>query len=134
MIRNGQCLAQKPVSVLVVDSRAAQLSETASILQDAGYSVTRALGFEEGRRSLDAKRPAVLITSVRLGPFNGLHLVVRSRGGDPAMAAILTHDVVDPVLEREARQQDAIMLLTPCDRQTLLNLVDASVASSLKSH
>lgn len=132
MISQGQA-ADKSASVLVVDSHAAELSATAAILETAGYQVARALGFEEGRRSLDSVQPAVLITSVRLGSFNGLHLIVRSRVSRPSMAAILTHDVSDPVLEREARMQDAIFLSKPWDPQTLLNLVAASVASSAKA-
>lgn len=124
---------EKSVSVLVVDSHSAELAATAAILEGGGYQVSRALGFEEGRRSLDSVQPAVLITSVRLGSFNGLHLIVRSRVSCPSMTAILMHDFSDPVLEREARMQDAIFLSRPWDPQTLLNLVAESVASSAKA-
>ena len=119
-------------SILVVDSHAAELGKTVAVLRGAGYHVVPVLGFDEARRTLDQMEPTLLVTSVRLGSYNGLHLVVRSRVSRPAMAAILTHDVVDPVLERDARTQEAAFLLTPCSAQTLLDLVKTSVTSALR--
>ena len=123
---------QPQPSILVVDSHAAELGKTVAVLRRAGYHVVPALGFEEARHTLDRMEPTVLVTSVRLGSYNGLHLVVRSRVSRPAMSAILTHDIVDPVLERDARMQEAAFLLTPCSPQTLLDLVKTSVDSALR--
>ena len=119
--------------ILVVDSHAAELGKTAAVLRGAGYDVVSALGFVEARRTLDRIEPAVLVTSVRLGPYNGLHLVVRSRVSRPSMAAILTHDIADPVLEREARGHEAAFLLTPVHPEVLLDLVKSSVNLSLRA-
>lgn len=117
-------------SILVVDAHAGELGKTVAVLRGAGYRVVPVLGFDEARRTLDQTEPALLVTCVRLGGYNGLHLVVRSRISKPAMSAILTHDVVDPVLEREARMQEAAFLLTPWQPETLLELVRASVGGS----
>lgn len=133
---NSQSFCKTPQSapsILVVDSHAAELGKTVAVLRGAGYHVVPALGFDEARRTLDHMEPMVLVTSVRLGSYNGLHLVVRSRLSRPAMSSILTHDVVDPVLENDARAQEAAFLLTPWRPQTLLDLVKASVESSMKA-
>lgn len=103
-----------------------------AVLRRTGYQLVPVLGFDEARRALDRMEPTVLVTSVRLGSYNGLHLVVRSRVSRPAMSAILTHDVVDPVLENDARAQGAAFLLTPWRPEILLDLVNAAIDSSLK--
>jgi DNA-binding NtrC family response regulator len=123
----------RPPSVLVVDSHAGRLATTVEVLRGAGYQVETALGFEQGRRSLDNSRPELLITAVRLGPYNGLHLIVRSRGNRPTMPAILTHDTPDPVLETDARKQDAAYLLQPCRDDEFLALVRESIAAARES-
>jgi DNA-binding response OmpR family regulator len=125
--QQGHVSAETSISVLVVDSHAAELASTAALLEGAGYQVSRALGFEEGRRSLDSLKPTVLITSVRLGPYNGLHLIVRSRALSPGTSSILTHNVFDPVLELDARREDATFLVRPCKPQAFLDVVRASI-------
>jgi DNA-binding NtrC family response regulator len=115
-----------------VDSHAGLLTKTVAVLRGAGYHVVAAVGFDEARRALDRIEPTVLVTSVRLGSYNGLHLVVRSRVSRPAMSAILTHDVLDPVLEDEARKQEATFLVVPCRRQAFLEHVRASVDAAAR--
>lgn len=127
MNAQAQVSDEKSISVLVVDSHAAELASTVALLKSAGYKVSRALGFEEGRRSLDSLRPKVLITSVRLGAYNGLHLIVRSRALCPTTSSILTHNVFDPVLELDARKEDAAFLVRPCKPQAFLDFVKASI-------
>lgn len=127
MNEEAQVPDAKSISVLVVDSHAAELASTVALLQAAGYQVSRALGFEEGRKSLDSLRPKVLITSVRLGPYNGLQLIVRSRSLCPETSSILTHNVFDPVLELDARKEDAAFLVRPCKPQVFLDFIKASI-------
>src|SRR5215216_2050073 len=86
-------------SVLVVDSDASDLTSTVSLLESAGYRVATAAAFDEAKRLLDSEAPDLLITCLRLGPYNGLHLILRSRSGHPAMAAIVTNGYHDAVLE-----------------------------------
>ena len=62
---------------------------------------------------LVAERPDLLITDLRLGPYNGLHLVLWGRTEHPEMATLVTSRIADPVLEAEARRQRAQFLLRP---------------------
>ena len=58
-------------------------------MREAGYGVTATADFQEAKRLLDAHGPDLLIADVRLGPFNGLHLVIRTHFRYPVFRAIL---------------------------------------------
>src|SRR4051812_33871418 len=99
--------------VLVVDSDPSDLSSTVALLETAGYRVAAAAAFHEAKQLLARESPDLLITGLRLGSYNGLHLVLRSRSDHPDMAAIVVARAADPVLEAEARRQQASFLLRP---------------------
>jgi DNA-binding NtrC family response regulator len=110
-------------SVLVVDSDPSDLSNTARLLKDAGYRVATATAFDEAKQVLASESPDLLITELRLGPYNGLHLILRSRTDHPAMAAIVVSRYPDPVLEAEAHRQNAGYLLSPVADGDLLHAI-----------
>jgi DNA-binding NtrC family response regulator len=117
-------------SVLVVESDPSDLSSTVLLLQQAGYRVTAATAFDEAKQLIASESPDVLITGLRLGPYNGLHLVLRSRADHPEMAAIITTRFSDPVLEAEAQRQQASFLLRPVADSELLNAVTRSLGET----
>ena len=112
-----------PFTVLIVDPRSGAAARIGKILSEAGYVVTIASSFQDARRELDRTAPDLLITEVRLGAYNGLHLVVRTRARSPTTAAIVTHGTHDPVLEAEAKSQEAIYLVRPLGPRRLLRVV-----------
>src|SRR2546428_12877048 len=82
-----------------------------------------ASSFEEAKRRLALAEPDLLIADIRLGSYNGLHLVLRSRADFPKIAAIVTHVARDPVLEAQATAFNAVYLVKPLDPKELLNVV-----------
>ena len=72
---------------------------------------------------LIAEHPDLLITDLRLGPYNGLHLVLWGRTEHPEMATLVTSRIADPVLEAEARRQRAQFLLRPIADHQLLDAI-----------
>ena len=114
-------------SVLVVDVDPKDLWTTVPLLRAAGYRVSAAAGFDEAKHQLSVDPPDVLITGVRLGSYNGLHLILRARTDHPSMAAIVTSHFADPVLEGEAKRQRAEFLLRPVSDADLLDAVGRSV-------
>jgi ActR/RegA family two-component response regulator len=44
----------------------------------------------------------VLVTGLQLGPYNGLHLLVRGRADRPRLHGVIVGPA-DPIVEREAR-------------------------------
>jgi DNA-binding response OmpR family regulator len=92
--------------ILVVAMRA-DTSPAMMVLKDTGHEVLFAPGFEAAIRRLDQIAPDLLITDVRLGGFNGLHLVIRSQSTRPKMRSILLDRVHDPVVAQDAERHGA---------------------------
>ena len=118
------------LTILVVDHDRDELAATRKVLTRAGYSVKDASTFEDGRRLMAAEPPDVLIADVRLGAFNGLHLLVISRHDHPEMAAIITHTYSDPVLEAEAKHHGAAYLVKPIRLPVLLSTISEALLRS----
>src|SRR5688500_19790776 len=114
---------QRAPTVLVVDCDRAELRRLADILLEEGYDALEAGTFHEAMRSLRYTPAQVLVTTVRLGPYNGLHLIVRSRIAQPGIAAILTHHEDDRMLSGEAATNEAAFLPKPCTRTTLTRAI-----------
>ena len=84
-----------------------------------GYEASHVADFIAAKTHLDS-RPDLLITELKLGAYNGLHLAIRaSRTRTPAIV-IGDHD---PVLEAEAARQDAVYLTTPVDEDNVIAVV-----------
>ena len=63
--------------VLLVDDEPEVVHTLRAVLESAGYRTLAATSFEDGKRLLaTTPPPAVLITDIRLGMFNGLQLAV----------------------------------------------------------
>jgi len=114
-------------SVLVVDSDPGDLSDTVRLLQTAGYHVASASAFDQAKEILAHDSPDLLITGLRLGPYNGLHLILRSQADHPGMAAIVTSRVRDAVLEAEAQRHKAAYLLRPLADGDFLDAITRSL-------
>jgi len=121
-------------TVLVVDGDRQTRSQTSAALADAGYQVTQASTFADARQRLVLAKPDVLITAVRLGGFNGMHLVVSSRATLPEMVAIVTHAVPDPALQADAARNHAVFLVQPVDRTLVLSVVDGLLSGRETRH
>ncbi len=119
-----------PRSVVVVDGNGPDRTNTVTLLEAAGYRVRSARSFDEAKTLLAAERPDILITELRLGQYNGLHLVLRTRTDHPHMAALVTSRVADPVLEAEATRHRAQFILSPLSATQLLHAVAASLDGS----
>jgi CheY-like chemotaxis protein len=88
-------------------------------MREAGYSVTATADFQEAKRLLDAHGPDLLIADVRLGPFNGLHLVIRTHFRYPIFRAILLDVKHDRVLERDALRYGSSYVVNPTPSELL---------------
>lgn len=119
-----------PHSVVVVDGNARDRTSTVTLLEAAGYRVRSARSFDEAKTLLAAECPDLLITDLRLGQYNGLHLVLRTRNTFPEMAALVTSRVPDPVLEAEALRQRAHFILSPLTATQLLQAVASSLGNA----
>jgi DNA-binding response OmpR family regulator len=106
--------------VLIVDDDKTTREGLAEFLEGAGYEAVAVGTFEEATRILRTSPPDLLIADVRLGPFNGLQLVISSP--QPIPAIIIT-GFADPVLEADAKRRGAEYVLKPVSPSRVLDLV-----------
>ncbi len=102
-------------------------SPVMGLLKDSGHEVAFAPGFEPAIRKLDQIAPDLLVTDVRLGGFNGLHLVIRSQSTRPKMRSILLDRVHDPVVAQDAEKHGATYLGGPLN----LAVISAQISKLL---
>jgi CheY-like chemotaxis protein len=115
-----------PAKVLIVDDDKTTREGLAEFLEGSGYEAVAVGTFEEATRILRSTPPDLLIADVRLGPFNGLQLVISSP--QPIPAIIIT-GFADPVLEADARRRGADYVLKPVSPSRLLDLVAHKLSS-----
>ena len=105
--------------VLVVAPTATVATTLFAWLTDAGCAPLVVSSFSAAKQYLE-ENPCLLISEVRLGEYNGLHLALRAQAhGVPAV--ILGEP--DVVLQREATQLGAIYLSRGIDAQQLLSVI-----------
>ena len=109
--------------LLVVNADRDRLHATEEILVSAGFLVTCASTYDQAKRGLLCAPPDLLVTDVRLGAYNGVHLVVRARTDHPSMPAIVVDVHHDHVLESEAKNAGAVYVGKPLDAGPLVALV-----------
>ena len=113
-------------TILVVDDDPTTRVGLAELLQQSGYEATAVPSFEQAARLIRKSPPDLLIADVRLGPFNGLQLIISS---PTPLPAIIITGFADPVLESDARRRGADYVLKPVDAKALLELVEAKLAA-----
>ena len=107
-----------------------ELQRAGLLFESAGFRVLSAGSFDEAKQLLKSDPPDVLVTELKLGPYNGLHLVVRSRADHPNMAAFVTSHFADPALAAEAANQNAAFLVRPFGDRDLLQAVERALNST----
>jgi DNA-binding NtrC family response regulator len=97
-------------TALLVDDNPAILSGLSGLMESAGLHVVGFGDFQSAHDYLQGHIPDVLVTDVRLGAYNGLHLVVLARKLAPALPVIVYSAHDDPELRREAESFGAVYL------------------------
>src|SRR5215210_5682683 len=116
--------------VLLVDDDAAYLSPCATILRADGHDVVACSDFDEGRRLLAQGHFDVLITDVRLGAYNGLHLIAVA---PQSMTKIALSAFPDPVIRRDTEQAGARFVVKPSDCASVSALLSQTDLTRVRS-
>jgi DNA-binding NtrC family response regulator len=98
--------------VLMIDDDQDYMGLCTIILRDDGHDVTACSNFNDGRRLMANDRFDALIADVRLGAYNGLHLIALAA---PSMIKIAWSAFLDPVIRRDAEQAGARFVVKPAD-------------------
>lgn len=119
-----------PARVLVVDDDLRLLRLLVRLLVREGYEVRGCYDFKHALEQLTDAWPDILLTDVRLGPYNGLQLAITAREQNPWMATVVMTGHDDPVLHEEATRSGARYLTKPMRRVELLDVVASALAES----
>jgi len=112
--------------VMIVDDDVDLLRTMVALVGSWGLSVVSFAKFEAARAQLLAGVEAdALLVDVRIGSFNGLHLLYLARDLHPTMTLVAMTGFDDPVLRLDAQNAGATFLLKPVRptalQQMLLN-------------
>lgn len=107
-----------PASALIIDPVLTDAMFSVAAATSLGFHVTVANTFQEALERLRVP-PVLLMADIRLGEYNGLHLVLRGKAARRDLAAIVTSGIADPVLQPEAEQFGATFVLKPTSAQEL---------------
>ena len=127
-------------SALIVEPVLSDAVAFASTLTAHRFQVTIANTFTNAKDRLNTRLPELLVADIRLGEYNGLHLVLRAKSLRPDIAAIVTSDVSDPVLQADAEALGATFVVKPVVEEelaaaifrTIFQAKNANTASPLR--
>ena len=112
--------------ILVVAQEQKVSEKLTSWVKALGHQVVLATTFAGGRAQLEAA-PDLLVTELKLGEYNGLHLALRAQAaGIPAIVV----GPADDVLERDAEALGAQYFATPVSRARIVEALQQTLASS----
>jgi DNA-binding NarL/FixJ family response regulator len=111
-------------SVVVVDQHPPVVAAVVGALADAGYTPVGAHHFGDAVSLLLKTKPDVVVVSVELGAFNGLHLLLRSSLELPATRVIVVGPP-SPGFQSEAQELGAAAYLArPVTAAAIVEQVD----------
>lgn len=76
--------------ILLVQCDSAEATATAHILTEAGHRVAWVDCFADAIRLAPVESADLVVSALRLGAFNGLHVLLRVRANDPDLPVIIT--------------------------------------------
>jgi DNA-binding response OmpR family regulator len=112
--------------LLLVQPDEDELLSTRDVLVGGGYAVDVVRTFEEAVHRLADDLPDLLVTGLRLGKYNGLHLVFRSRILHPTLPSLVTGSASDR--SSEIDRLGIRYLTAPAEHDPLLEAVGALLA------
>jgi DNA-binding NtrC family response regulator len=108
---------------LVVEPNELDMIRIVSALTGAGFTVSATDNYQDAKNLLETQPPLVVVTEIRLGPYNGLQLALRAESAQPRVTVIVTSAFPDAVLQRDAERIGATFALKPLTDAELLAAV-----------
>jgi two-component system response regulator RegA len=118
--------------VLVVDADRQALGELAVTLKKAGCDVIESESFRHALTVLANESPELVVVDIRLGEFNGLHLLLRIRSLGLSIPGLITSPFPDAVLEAEARRLGAAFMVKPLKPREVVPAIAALIEATVE--
>jgi hypothetical protein len=109
-----------PPLALVVEPSGQFGSRLEAILSRAGWHAVARATLEDARRDIAASVPALLVASLKLGSFNGTHLVYLVKLANPKAMCVIYGE---PGRGQEAQGAGAVYVERRCIQQALPDLL-----------
>jgi DNA-binding response OmpR family regulator len=109
---------------LVVASDQGLLERVVGWLSSEGHDTRICTDFESAKAAYDADPPDLLVTQLKLGAFNGLHLAMRARCQRQDASTIVIGKP-DALFEEEAERHQAKYLPQPLDERQFSEIARA---------
>src|SRR5262245_16281505 len=114
-------------TALVIEPILPHLLAVLSTLSTMGFDTTVAETFQDARAALSAHPPTLLVTGIKLREYNGLHLVLRGMTTWPDLAAIVTSETPDSLLQEETERLGATFLVMPAPETEIIAALSRTV-------
>jgi DNA-binding NtrC family response regulator len=114
-------------TALVIEPILPHLLAVLSTLSSMGFDTTVAETFQDARAALSTHPPTLLVTGIKLREYNGLHLVLRGMTSWPDLAAIVTSEAPDSLLQEETERLGATFVVMPAPQMELVAAVSRTV-------
>jgi DNA-binding NtrC family response regulator len=112
--------------ILVVDPTPVVPPHTEQAFENAGYRVAAVRSFQEATRMISRDCPDLIVTTIRLEAFNGLHVLLRVRADHAELPVILVGDPAD--FTTDIDRYGAQFVGSPIDLTHLLRTVSSLLA------
>ena len=122
-------MAKWPFRILVIDDDEQALTGMSELLCDQGHDVTAAASYDAAKSALAASPFDLLVTDIRLRPYNGLHLVMHTRAEHPDTAIVITTGHDEPAIAFEASRYNARFVQKPIRPKDFLKTVDDALST-----
>jgi DNA-binding NtrC family response regulator len=93
-----------------------------TILETAGWHVIGRSALDEARKDVAERAPGIVVTSLKLGSFNGIHLVYLAKLANPLAVCVVYGE---PDRAEEAQRAGAIYVERNCVREALPDILDS---------
>ena len=120
-------------TALVIEPILPHLLSVLSTLSSMGFDTTVAETFQDARASLSTHPPTLLVAGIKLREYNGLHLVLRGMTTWPDLAAIVTSESLDALLQEETERLGATFVVMPAPQSELVAVVSRTVLRKRKA-
>lgn len=124
--------AMTSASALIAEPVLADALLLVATVSSLGFHVTVADNFHDAQERLRVP-PVLLIADIRLGEYNGLHLVLRGKSARRNLAAIVTSAIEDGVLQSDAEQMGATFMIKPVSAKELRAAIGRTLLRSSDS-
>jgi DNA-binding response OmpR family regulator len=111
--------ASERLPIFVVTDDAIASRWLVALFGDPYFHVTLATSFTDAKTRMLERQPALIVTTIQLGEYNGLGLVLRARSRNPEVRAVVLSRAPDPVLQNDAEKLGATFVSLPVQQSEL---------------